>query len=411
MAVPLPEDLQTYGISDKDYKRKLKAMTKKDGKEPEPDLVVEGLFHDLIKKARNWDVLQVLYWNLAVFKDSRGKDSWKEQQKSHQCRLKQLKEANTDKVKINASACCAECAKLHNVVLGTQKALFTLPVPNRKCLSTLTSEHRWCTSMYMPADPNAAESPNPPPADPDVPEEPELAGGGGEDSERDGKPAVTAADVAQAAQAAAPYGLTAAGVAAGVAMAMLMPLGVGLIPGIALAVMSLTFMPGIWDRIAMKFPALRGEWTRRGLWGLLLLLLLLIALLLLLLEEPKKPTLNPDTLPSYSLNSMEDRSVATRSRAQASITAPEAVSPQEYARIAAKAAQDLVNQRNAEGKRFEFVTVVLEDADGNPLAIVDYAPDGQGREGVMSDRPENKYQWDIRVADPQSGQLRPMLKR
>ena len=194
-------------------------------------------------------------------------------------------------------------------------------------------------------------------------------------------------------------------------MAMLMPLGVGLIPGIALAVMSLTFMPGIWDRIAMKFPALRGEWTRRGLWGLLLLLLLLIALLLLLLEEPKKPTLNPDTLPSYSLNSMEDRSVATRSRAQASITAPEAVSPQEYARIAAKAAQDLVNQRNAEGKRFEFVTVVLEDADGNPLAIVDYAPDGQGREGVMSDRPENKYQWDIRVADPQSGQLRPMLKR
>ncbi len=409
MATPLPEDLQTYGISDKHYKRKLKEMTKKDGKEPDPDSVVEALFHDLIKEAHNYEVLQVLYWNLAVFKDSRGKDSWKEQQRSHQCRLKQLQESNTEKVKIVASACCNECAKLHNQVIKLDKALRTLPVPYRKCEGHLSSDHRWCTALYMPAEPDAPESPHPPPADPDVPEEPELADDGGK-SEKAGA-ADIAASATEAAQAAAPYALTAAGVAGGVALALLMPLGVGLIPGIALAVLSLSFMPQLWRPLAMRFPVLQGEWTRRGLWALLLLLLLLLALLLLLLEEPKKPSTNLNTLPSYSVSSMEDRSVSTRARMQATIQAPEAATPQEFARLAAKAAQDLANKRNSEGKPYEFVTVVLEGPDGKPLAVVDYAPDGKGREGIMSDRPENQFQWDIRVADPNTGQLNQMLKR
>ena len=62
------------------------------GTEVDEKEVFFSLFQDLATKAINYQILQMLYWNLALYKDKLGQDSFEFQQKSHQSRLLDLKQ-------------------------------------------------------------------------------------------------------------------------------------------------------------------------------------------------------------------------------------------------------------------------------------------------------------------------------
>ena len=51
----------------------------------------------------------MIYWNMAVFKDKIGQNSFEYQQKSQQSRLLNLRQQGKTKVKINADNCSESC--------------------------------------------------------------------------------------------------------------------------------------------------------------------------------------------------------------------------------------------------------------------------------------------------------------
>ena len=175
MAVSIPEELRAFGITSKEFSEKKSGLTKSSETEVNDNDVIWGLFQDLTKKALSYEMLQMLYWNMAVFKDKLGQNSFEYQQKSHKSRLLDLEQKGKTKVKINATGCSASCRKLHNLVLPLEKALHNLPVPNPKCEATLYSANTWCTSIYLVAKESEKVSLKLPPAVENVPEIPRLA--------------------------------------------------------------------------------------------------------------------------------------------------------------------------------------------------------------------------------------------
>ena len=78
--VPISEELQSYGISDKAYQQKRKALSGGDKSQSAQDTVGEALLQERIEQATEWVDKQIAYWCHAIFKDRRGQDSFKEQQ-------------------------------------------------------------------------------------------------------------------------------------------------------------------------------------------------------------------------------------------------------------------------------------------------------------------------------------------
>jgi hypothetical protein len=175
MAVKIPEELAAFGITSKEFVEKKRGLAKSADAEVSDNDVIWELFQALTKKALSYEMLQMLFWNMAIFKDKLGQNSFEYQQKSHKSRLLDLEQKGKTKVKINATGCSASCRKLHNLVLPLEKALHSLPVPNPKCEATLYSENTWCTSIYLVAKESEKESPKLPPAVENVPEIPHLA--------------------------------------------------------------------------------------------------------------------------------------------------------------------------------------------------------------------------------------------
>mgnify|MGYP001361911342 CR=1 FL=1 len=81
MAVSIPEELRAFGITSKEFSRKKIGLTKSTETEVNDNDVIWGLFEDLTKKALSYEMLQMLYWNMAVFKDKLGQNSFEFQQK------------------------------------------------------------------------------------------------------------------------------------------------------------------------------------------------------------------------------------------------------------------------------------------------------------------------------------------
>ena len=100
---------------------------------------------------------------------------------------------------------------------------------------------------------------------------------------------------------------------------------------------------------------------------------------------------------------IEDKSSSTRSRLQVSIVAPEALTARDRARVAMNAAKQIQSSQVSEdpdNPQYEYVSVVLEASaksagQGNVLAKAEYAPDGRGSHGVMSEDPSNKWKWNV----------------
>ena len=75
MADSIPEELRSFGVTSKDFDEKEGVLTKTMGNEVDEKEVFLSLFQDLatkVIKAINFQILQMLYWNLALYKDKLG---------------------------------------------------------------------------------------------------------------------------------------------------------------------------------------------------------------------------------------------------------------------------------------------------------------------------------------------------
>ena len=81
MAVNIPEELRAFGITSKDFSTKKRDLAKSEEKKVKDNDVIWGLFEDLTQKAASYEMLQMLYWNMAIFKDKLGQNSFEYQQK------------------------------------------------------------------------------------------------------------------------------------------------------------------------------------------------------------------------------------------------------------------------------------------------------------------------------------------
>jgi hypothetical protein len=86
-----------------------------------------------------------------------------------------------------------------------------------------------------------------------------------------------------------------------------------------------------------------------------------------------------------------------------SIVAPEALTARDRARVAMNAAKQIQASQvsdDPDNSQYEYVSVVLEAStksagQGYALAEAEYAPDGRGQQGIMSEDPDNQWKWNV----------------
>jgi len=397
MAVKIPEELAAFGITSKEFVEKKRGLAKSADAEVSDNDVIWELFQALTKKALSYEMLQMLFWNMAIFKDKLGQNSFEYQQKSHKSRLLDLEQKGKTKVKINATGCSASCRKLHNLVLPLEKALHSLPVPNPKCEATLYSENTWCTSIYLVAKESEKESPKLPPAVENVPEIPHLVKNSKNNaSDSADKSAETLAE--QAKENTLAWLLSALTFSLGLGLLFFSPLAGGL-----LIAWSIPFFPPLMLRLRRSLPFLKHRWERWSLLGIGFLLALLLLLLTQLADQKINTSSTKSTIPPYEVLLIEDQSISTRSRLRVSIVAPEALTARDRARVVMNAAKQIQASQvsdDPDNPQYEYISVVLEAStksvgQGYALAEAEYAPDGRGQQGIMSDDPANQWKWNV----------------
>ena len=70
MTIPIPEELYSFGVTSKEYDEKRGVLAKSTETEINENEVFWDLFQDSAEKAVNYEILQMLYWNMA------STDSW-----------------------------------------------------------------------------------------------------------------------------------------------------------------------------------------------------------------------------------------------------------------------------------------------------------------------------------------------
>ena len=91
MVDSIPEEPCSLGVTSRHFDEKKVRLTKIFWTVVDENEVFFSLIQDLAKKAINYQTLYMFYWNLSLYKDKLGQDSFEFQQKSHQSRLLDLK--------------------------------------------------------------------------------------------------------------------------------------------------------------------------------------------------------------------------------------------------------------------------------------------------------------------------------
>ena len=76
MADSIPEELRSFVVTFKDFYEIKGVLTKTLGNEFDEKEVFFSLFQDLATKAIKYQILQILYWNLALYKDKLDQESF-----------------------------------------------------------------------------------------------------------------------------------------------------------------------------------------------------------------------------------------------------------------------------------------------------------------------------------------------
>ena len=140
--------LERFGIRKRDYEK-----TKKESKSPNEKDVIWGLFNQLLQEnMRKGDhgELKQIYFEMALFLNAEGKDSFNALQGSAKMELMGFKEVGWKRVKILGSGNgCIECEKENGKVFQIDQALKEMPIPNVNCTHVLQEGNKpWCRCIW-----------------------------------------------------------------------------------------------------------------------------------------------------------------------------------------------------------------------------------------------------------------------
>ena len=76
MADSITKEYRSFGVTSNDFNDKKGVLTKTVWTEVDEKEVFFSLFQDLATKAINYQILQMLYWNMALYKDKLDQDSF-----------------------------------------------------------------------------------------------------------------------------------------------------------------------------------------------------------------------------------------------------------------------------------------------------------------------------------------------
>ena len=383
MVDSITEELRSFGVTSNDFNEKKGVLTNTMCTEVDEKEIFFSLFQNLATKATNYQILQMLYWNMDLYKDKLGQDSFEFQQNSHQSRLLDLKQNGKTRVKINASGCSSSCMKLHNLVLPISKALRNLPIPNPDSESTLFSVNIWCISIYLAAKESDVEAVKLPAAVESILELPKLADVV-KTHERDPTAESEQKKFKQVEDNTLALILSVSTLSFGAGMSFFSPIAGGL-----LGLWSIPFFSPLIIRWPRLLSFVKYSWESWALIGIGFLLALLILMETPLVERKINTFTKNSTITSYQVLLIEDHSSSTRSRIQVRIIVPEARTARERARVLMNAAREILASllsNDPKNPQYEYISVILEASkktagQGYAIAEVEFAPGGKDSKG------------------------------
>jgi|Deesub1362A_J573_1020465.scaffolds.fasta_scaffold17422_2 DNA-directed RNA polymerase subunit RPC12/RpoP len=145
-------NLSQYGVTLKKFNSHKAKLSEKFGKEASTRDVIWSIYNELIAKKKDLQELKMLYYEMALFLNKEGKDSFPLLQQAAKMELMRFKkEGFIKKVRILASAdSCPVCQKLNGKVFTVERALKTMPIPCKECTHKLYDGNRgFCRCSYV----------------------------------------------------------------------------------------------------------------------------------------------------------------------------------------------------------------------------------------------------------------------
>lgn len=145
------KNLERYGINNKLFEKERLELSKKFGKDPSEEDVIWSIFNQLIIRfADNLQELKMIYYEMALFLNEEGRDSFQMGEMSRKMELLLLKKQGIKKVKILGTNGCEKCRKQNGKSYSISTALKTMPLPNKECTYHLNNDkYGFCRCCWV----------------------------------------------------------------------------------------------------------------------------------------------------------------------------------------------------------------------------------------------------------------------
>jgi len=130
-------NLERYDITNEQFEKEKKELSKRFKKKASDNDVVWSLFNKLIlKHISNFSKLSSIYYDMALFLNDEGKNSYDMKYQSTKMQLLDFKQQGVKKVRWVSSAgvrTCEKCKSLNGKIYLIERALKNMPLPLKDC--------------------------------------------------------------------------------------------------------------------------------------------------------------------------------------------------------------------------------------------------------------------------------------
>jgi len=145
--------LESYGITEKDFDKTKKELSKQFGKEASDSDTAWKIFNILLmQNFRDFHKLKMLYYSMALFLNEEGKDHFAMSQQSRKMSIMKYRQDGDiiKGVEILAKNSCDECKKLNGKKFTFKEALEKMPIPCKDCTHKIYDKTRgFCRCGYV----------------------------------------------------------------------------------------------------------------------------------------------------------------------------------------------------------------------------------------------------------------------
>ena len=131
------KNLERYNITPEQFEKEKRELSKRFKKEAFDGDIIWSLFNKLIlKNANDFQKLSSIYYEMAIFLNEEGKNSYDMKYQSTKMQLLDLKQNGAKKVRWVASVgtrTCKKCESLNGKNYSIEKALKEMPLPLKDC--------------------------------------------------------------------------------------------------------------------------------------------------------------------------------------------------------------------------------------------------------------------------------------